>query len=525
MMNKIFTEKIYLRLILLLGTTLRIFNLGKNSLWSDEAGFMQFRMGGILDSLKYSWSRIILAKADMGTPAFSFFAAFWSNLVQGEFMLRLSSAIVGIVCILLIYQLGKILFGYKVGIISAFLLALSPFHIYYSQEFRMYSLITLLSIASTIFLVKFLETEKKRFLFGYVISHIWNIYFHITTSLILFAHVIYFIIYKKKYRYLLKKWLIGHLIIIVSLLPEIVLIISSVKQNSWNYFTSTTISTVSELGSTSAIIPFYTFKNFCVGYNATASIWLPASLLFFMLVIFAVIKTNNKRILHICLLCFLIPISVMYAAQKFIYADRFLISSSVFLYLIAGNGIYLLKRPFLVFAMISIFCFFSLVNYYKDYLPGALEQRIAVHSKKSHREAAIYLLNNFQEDDIIFHTQPNTSLPLQYYFNYFREDKRNYSLDKYPYTLILRFSEGDREEEELLPTEIWAKDMPYRVDRSDVVSVKGHKRVWLVFSAREFNQALYPNSYEQRILRWLDKHYRKKDIKYFRGIYLYLYVL
>lgn len=519
-MKRISSNTFYLILIVLFAVGLRIFNLGRNSLWTDEAGFMQFRMGGILDSLRFSLKRITMFNADMGTPAFSFFAVLWSNLVSGEFMLRLSAVIFGVMSVFLIYKLGKILFDYKVGLISAYLIGISPFHIYYSQEFRMYSLITFLSIVSAIFLVKFLETERKVFLSGYVVSHILSIYFHITTFLVLFAQIVFSIFYLKINRHLLKKWLWANLIIIILLLPEIFLIIRSVEKNSMNYFLSNTISTVSELGSISASIPFYTFKNFCVGYNAAASVWWPAALLFFALSIFAMVKTGNRMGLYMCLLCFLAPILIMYAIQRFIYADRFLIASSAFLYLIVGNGVFYFKKPLFVLAVISILCFFSLANYYKGYLPGNLEQRIAVHSKKSHREVAYYLLTHLQEGDAIFHTQANTPLPLQYYFNYFREDKRNYSLNKYLYSLVLRLSEDGKK---LLPTEIWAKASPYEVDRSDTVSVKGHKRVWLIFSAREFDEALRPNSYERKILKRMEWYYDRNEVKYFNGINLYLF--
>lgn len=519
-MKRISSNTFYLSLIVLFAAGLRIFNLGRNSLWTDEAGFMQFRTGGILDSLRYSLKRITLYNADMATPAFSFFAILWSSLVSGEFMLRLSSVIFAVMSIFLIYKLGKTLFDHKVGLISAYLLAISPFHVYYSQEFRMYSLITFLSIASAIFLVKFLETERKIFLSGYVVSHILSIYFHITTFLILFAQIVFSIIYLRRKRRLFKNWLWANLIIMILLSPEAFLIIRSVEKNSWNYFLSTTISTVSELGHLSALIPFYTLKNFCLGYNTAASVWWPAALLFFGLSIFAMVKTDNRTGLYMCLACLLIPSIIMYAIQRFIYADRFLIASSAFLYLIVANGVFYFKKPLFMLAIISIICFFGLANYYKGYLPGSLEQRIAVHSKKSHREAANYLLNHLQEGDAIFHTQANTPLPLQYYFNYFKEDKRNYSLNKYQYSLVLRLS---ADEKRLLPTEIWAKVSPNESDRSDTVSIKGHRRVWLIFSAREFDEALQPYSYERKILKLMQWYYDHNEVKYFSGINLYLF--
>jgi len=55
---------------------------------------------------------------------------------RSEAALRSLSLLAGLISIYLLYLLGRALLGAGVGLISAALLALSPFALYYSQEAR-----------------------------------------------------------------------------------------------------------------------------------------------------------------------------------------------------------------------------------------------------------------------------------------------------------------------------------------------------------------------------------------------------
>jgi hypothetical protein len=518
-MNKIAKTKIYFILILLLGAGLRLYKLGVNSLWTDEAVFLLYRKGGLLESLKYTLLKIIRGELGPGNHGYSIFSIFMSSFFKDEFMLRLSSVIAGIISIFLIYYLGKELFGRRAGLISAFILAISPFHIYYSQEFRMYTFVSLFTILTVFFLKKFIQNGKCSFLLGYVIFHTLNIYFHITTILILLAEITFFLFYRKKYLHLLRNWLIAQLIIILFIMPEILFLIMYLKHNQWMQSFIITVSTVSELGFISIKIPFFTLKNFSVGYNGSMLISLFSTLLFSILVIWGIIKAKRKEELNLCLCCLFIPIAIMYVGQKFLYADRYLIPSSTFLYLSFGNGITYLKKTLTIFilVLVSVFYFFTLNNYYRGYLPASHEQRIAVHSKKEHRQAANYILANFQKGDVVFHTNPNTVLPFEYYLK-FKNNNKTSVLSNEQIGLVLRFSKDDME---LL-------SFDYRtnrrlIDSAGPISVKDYKRIWLVFSAREFQDTNKPDSYERRIVEWMDGHYIRNNVKEFKGIVLFLY--
>ena len=132
------------------GVFLRIYNLGAESFWLDEVVSVNIAQKSII-SLEQIWT------GDIHPPLYNILLHFWvSYFGISEFMVRLPSAIFGAFAILIIYKLGKTLFGVESGFYSALILTFSTFHIKYSQEARMYSLVTVTTLLSMFFLIRFL---------------------------------------------------------------------------------------------------------------------------------------------------------------------------------------------------------------------------------------------------------------------------------------------------------------------------------------------------------------------------------
>jgi uncharacterized membrane protein len=115
------------------------------SLWYDELWSTKERLGGVIPFLAtILW--------DPHPPLYSFLMTLWIQLFgDGEISIRLPALISGLATIALTFFLAKFLFSTRVGLGAALLLALSPTHIWYSQEARSYSLImavTLLAVYS-----------------------------------------------------------------------------------------------------------------------------------------------------------------------------------------------------------------------------------------------------------------------------------------------------------------------------------------------------------------------------------------
>jgi 4-amino-4-deoxy-L-arabinose transferase-like glycosyltransferase len=129
-------------LVLVVGALLRLHGLGGESLDGDELASWLQAKDSILDMIKRT-------AHDNYPPLhnLALFAAikFFGNSGWG---LRLPSVIFGTANIAVLYWLGTMTVGRIAGLIAAALLALSPLHIWFSQEARMY---TLLALAATLY--------------------------------------------------------------------------------------------------------------------------------------------------------------------------------------------------------------------------------------------------------------------------------------------------------------------------------------------------------------------------------------
>jgi 4-amino-4-deoxy-L-arabinose transferase-like glycosyltransferase len=90
---------------------------------------------------------VALTAQDIHPPLYYALLGGWiSVLGPGPIPLRLFSVFVGTLAVPLIYIAGYRMSGPHVAVLAASLLAINPFHIFYSQEVRMYGLMALLSI-------------------------------------------------------------------------------------------------------------------------------------------------------------------------------------------------------------------------------------------------------------------------------------------------------------------------------------------------------------------------------------------
>ncbi|MFH1928703.1 MAG: glycosyltransferase family 39 protein [Chloroflexota bacterium] len=141
--------------ILLLALALRFYRLGAQSLWNDEGTTVQL-VGADLGTITR------LAASDIHPPLYYYALHFWVAIFgTSEFAARSLSALLGTVLVALVYLLGRRLYDSRTGILAAFVTALAPFQVYYSQEARMYILATMLGAVSTFLLVTILDAEGK----------------------------------------------------------------------------------------------------------------------------------------------------------------------------------------------------------------------------------------------------------------------------------------------------------------------------------------------------------------------------
>ncbi|MCK6624571.1 MAG: glycosyltransferase family 39 protein [Anaerolineae bacterium] len=142
-------------LILLLAAALRFYNLSGQSLWADE--------GNSAALVRHSISEIARRTAfDIHPPFYYWLLKSWTFIFgTSEIGLRSLSAVLGVALVYVIGILGTRWFSPRVGLLAAFIAAVSPLQIYYSQEARMYMLLTLLS-SLTVLAASLLWEDDRR---------------------------------------------------------------------------------------------------------------------------------------------------------------------------------------------------------------------------------------------------------------------------------------------------------------------------------------------------------------------------
>ena len=143
-------------LILLLALVLRVPQLDFQPLWWDEGYSVFFATRDFPTMLART-------AIDIHPPLYYalmqvWMLAFGTNVVA----LRLLSVIIGVASVPLIYLVSKTLFDLRTALVAAFLLAIAPLHIYYSQEVRMYGLAMLLALAAVWFQLRVLMDDGAK---------------------------------------------------------------------------------------------------------------------------------------------------------------------------------------------------------------------------------------------------------------------------------------------------------------------------------------------------------------------------
>ena len=103
------------------------------------------------------------AAHDIHPPLYYWLLRLWTTVFGlSEFALRSLSAVLGTLLVLVIYGLGTRLFNRTTGLAAAFIAAIAPFQVYYSQEARMYILVALEGALAALLFWWFVSQEDSR---------------------------------------------------------------------------------------------------------------------------------------------------------------------------------------------------------------------------------------------------------------------------------------------------------------------------------------------------------------------------
>jgi mannosyltransferase len=141
--------------IVLTGAVLRLYGLDRTSIWLDEALSW--------DAARRPFWSMVRATANETSQPLHNIILYGAIRLFGDsaIALRLPSVILGVANIYLLYRLGAVLWDRTTGAFGAALLAISGFHLWYSQEARMYSLFALAATAFVLASIEFLRQPNR----------------------------------------------------------------------------------------------------------------------------------------------------------------------------------------------------------------------------------------------------------------------------------------------------------------------------------------------------------------------------
>jgi mannosyltransferase len=178
--NVLASDTFWIALLALLAFTARLWDIGGKGLWYDEASTALMARAGVVEIVQFHWR-----SAFEHPPLWVLLMHFWSMIWgQSEFALRLPAAFAGVLLVPLVWQNVKLCWPADRVVRFAAVLIL------YSQEARMYAIVTLLAAISVYLFLRLQESARWDLLAGFVIANVVMLGIHYYSVLLIAAEAL-----------------------------------------------------------------------------------------------------------------------------------------------------------------------------------------------------------------------------------------------------------------------------------------------------------------------------------------------
>lgn len=395
-------------IILVVGALLRFYKIDFQSVWLDEIHTLN--EANPSQSLKEVLMSVMMGEQ---IPPLYFYSVYFLFKIFGytAIVLRIYSAVIGVVGIYALYVLGKSLVNRRVGLIAATLLCVNYFDLYYSQEGRPYIFLVLFSVFSIHRMAIFLKEPNRRnaLLFGLFASLMVHCHFFGLFALLSQCFVLLFFLIlceKEKRKAFFFNCLLAGLLWIVLFIPALPLFINVTEIKSFWIPAPTPDS--------------YTliFKEL-FGNSEHLLAFVGLLLFFYFLMLFrkkdqsmtyAGIVGNKSLLTFVIvapwlLLVVLIPLLRSYLSLPMLISRYFIIALPVILLLVA-IAFSEIKNTVVRLTILSVFVIFSVTDIF------VVKKYYTVLNKTQFREAGRFIRDNNTNNAPV-----NTSL--HWYYTYF----------------------------------------------------------------------------------------------------------
>ncbi len=400
-----------LSIITALGGALRFFQLSGSEIWYDEAlsifytkyFFYNLIFEGI-NSESFFKFLFFYFKYNQPLPYYCILY-FWLNFLgESAFWTRSLSVIFGTLSIPLIYHAGRFFYNRKIGLLSALLLAVSPFQIWLSREVRGYSFVLFLSLLLFASFINYRKQGRRSDWLLFILFAILSIYSNLLIILIIMPLLIFEIIHGRKIP-------AGLSLAILTLfaVPFITVVGPTLKYLNTNFW----------LPVPDARAVFLNLGNFILGFTASAEQYFLGAFLAALLVFTGIKLSAKNRKLLLLLSLSLLPLAIIFVVSQIfpVFLHRQLIMFSPFIYILIAAAVGIRPNRLrgitgaALFGLMSL----SLINLYTDTMPTGESFHPGVHPHKSLKPVIEMIRDTAKSDDIIAYSSPDTIPSMAYY--------------------------------------------------------------------------------------------------------------
>lgn len=384
-----------------LALALRLFHLGAWSFWEDEALTILVARQPLVRLLS------ILATADVHPPLYFLLVKIFMSLGQSELIIRLPSALCSAAAVGVLYLMGRDMFDKRVGLVGALLMAVSPLQLLYAQEARMYAQLLLLAGLNGWTFFRAWSSQEWRWWILFTVSAAAACYTSYFIFPLFLAMVLYVGLVERRREHI---WRFGLSMVAAAglYLPWLGVL----------FFQSRSVLASFWIVTPHPLILLTTLSGFFVGVSLP-SFWTAVALAVTLLIIFVVLnsvrhaliaRSSAKQALIWLLLWAFVPLVGLYLISlvRPIFQLRAVMVASLPLYLLISWGVtHAARKRFNQWLLLPtlVVMGLSLYNFYFD----------PAYAKPPWREAAAYVREHAQPDDIAIHTSEGSYLPFLVY--------------------------------------------------------------------------------------------------------------
>ncbi len=377
---------------------LRLHRLNVQNLWFDESLSALFASQPLNIAIQS-----MLQEGLHHSPGFYILLRPFAASGFSEFSLRFLPAVMGVLAVPLIAQMGRVIAGSQAGLLAAALLVISPFHVWYSQEARMYTLLIVSALGAMFFFSQNFKTSRYKNWLGMAMFIATGINSHHFAFFIPLVQFIFIVITLKQNHKILRPWVGAQLLAGLSLIPWIMIVLD------WGHFYLSSATRQSPTGYDL----LQTYWNFSIGYTERFTPFVIIALSLFLLLLILGVKStyriNNGLLL---LLWVAIPplVTFLVSLRLPTYLDRYISLSLPPFLLLAAIGISSIRLRILRLGVLALTIGVMLIGLYRVYYDAN------VYSRADWRSLSAYLEENAATDDIIAPWYYQYLVPLSFYY-------------------------------------------------------------------------------------------------------------